>query len=325
MNGLVWELIGLAFFLLVLVVLWKKVLWRIPSLNQVVDGKVQLVGMGILFPAAMLWMMFPLGTNIWQALAIVALTLSGLADDLWDTPIILRLLIQFCAAISLVTLDIDLPLWLLILLAVAWMNMFNFMDGSNGMMGLTALSTTLVLAGFSLIIFGYKYYTFQIPVFELIIALAFSLIVFGWGNFRNKAIWISGDTGSVVLGYGFFWVFLSLFQNPESKTILLILLCLFSVFITETGCTLLFRLWRRENIFKRHQQHIYQRLIYQKGFKHMHIAIIYAALQLISSCYLFWQMGAGKSQALCTLHIFAVLTASWLFLNYRLPNTDFSE
>jgi UDP-GlcNAc:undecaprenyl-phosphate/decaprenyl-phosphate GlcNAc-1-phosphate transferase len=310
------ELCLLFLFIVFSTIVWWNIAKRIPTLNVLTGTNAQRVGIGFIFAIPFLWFLSPVNeTSLWIALAVFALLISGLADDIWDTSVWLRLFIQILAALSLLTIDLGLPDLAVVLLAMIWMNMFNFMDGSNGMMGLTAVVTTSLA-------FIWIWVDSHSITFTLLIELLIALIVFGWGNFRNKAIWISGDTGSVILGLICFYIYQQPLRNADFDVQMNVLACSFAVFLTETGLTLLQRIIKGENILKRHQQHLYQRLIYVAGWKHMHVAILYAGLQLLITMVLILQLMSevdDNSLTFTSIGIFAGLSICWLYFNSKIP------
>ena len=66
-------------------------------------------------------------------------------------------------------------------------------------------------------------------------------------------------------------------RNPASL-IALILVC--SVSLYDSGFTLLRKLWRRENIFRAHRSHLYQRLV-RAGLSHAKVTILYLVADAI--------------------------------------------
>lgn len=313
-----WQLVVV---LIIIAFIWFFIIKRIPALSILVEGHYQLVGMGILFAVAFLWV------TPWQSnlipFAVLALTATGLADDIWDISIGFRVLIQLATAACLLTISLPVPGIVLILLAMIWMNMFNFMDGSNGIMGLTTIVSLSTFGAFQFIMLGSE--TFLITG-RFLMALITALLIFGFGNFRNRALWMAGDTGSIVLGFTALIACLMLQTGMAMDAYWSLLLCSFSVFLTDTGWTLMQRIWQRENILTRHQQHIYQRLAGYHGMKHMQVAFLYSLMQIL--VFLLWVsvlvFFAGEDNddfpfTFFTVSIFGTLSLIWFFLNRKFP------
>lgn len=148
------------------------------------------------------------------------------------------------------------------------MNIYNFMDGINGLMG-----------GYSIVVMASMYIVALAeddiatePI--LILALA-ALTAFCIFNFRNKAKAFSGDVGSIVLGF-------VIFNIAATDLYKLILLPLFtSVFLVDSGWTILRRAFKRQNILQSHRMHLYQHLANDLGLSHIKVSLIYSTLQLV--------------------------------------------
>jgi UDP-N-acetylmuramyl pentapeptide phosphotransferase/UDP-N-acetylglucosamine-1-phosphate transferase len=163
--------------------------------------------------------------------------------------------------------------WVAIPVTILWLagfaNIFNFMDGINGISAVTGAS---YFAFFSVIAW-----------FEGSQDLAVFGIVFAGGclgflphNFPVARTFL-GDTGSLLLGFvlGFYVVYLV--QRSPGVLLPMILVC--SVYLWDSGFTLLCRLRRRENVFHAHRSHLYQRLV-QAGQSHARITTLYLILHL---------------------------------------------
>jgi UDP-N-acetylmuramyl pentapeptide phosphotransferase/UDP-N-acetylglucosamine-1-phosphate transferase len=132
-------------------------------------------------------------------LPLVILFLVSLLDDMRDLPVRVRLLVQFFAAAILVgTSELfteqGAVVALLVLLITVWMtNLYNFMDGSDGLAGGMAL-------------FGFAMYGFAALMEEnlLLASLNFSISAAALGflfyNFAPAKIFM-GDAGAISLGF----------------------------------------------------------------------------------------------------------------------------
>jgi UDP-GlcNAc:undecaprenyl-phosphate/decaprenyl-phosphate GlcNAc-1-phosphate transferase len=210
--------------------------------------------------------------------AAAALVLISIFDDKLGLRVDMRLLAHVLAT-ALVLWHLLSPLtflpgivrpvetWLAILalpLAVIWLtNLFNFMDGADG---LAAANTTAAeFAHVSAIISG--------------AALGFLFF-----NFPPAKVFM-GDAGSIPLGFlaatlGIQGYFSNLW--PWWFPILV-----FSPFIVDATVTLLKRVAKREKIWLGHRQHAYQRLILS-GWSHRRTALTYYALMLACAGSALW-------------------------------------
>lgn len=229
------------------------------------------------------WIM---GVASWPlALGIVLVGAVSMVDDIRPLHQLPRISVHLLAT-GLLIYDISqgtsLGLWIPVLffLLIGWTNLFNFMDGINGI--------TVLYALVALITF------YQLPALEgdqeLIALVGISSLVFAWFNVRKKAKTFAGDVGSIsmamVLGYLMIKV-IFITQNP-------FYLFFFSLYGIDACMTIFIRLSKKENIFNPHRTHLYQYLANEKGFSHLSISFAYAGLQLLIN--LVWIYGVGLSE-----------------------------
>ncbi len=160
-------------------------------------------------------------------------------------------------------------LFLLFIFSLGLMNIYNFMDGINGITFLNALVSYLTLYYIN------KYYLLFTDS-EVLLYLIMAVLVFGILNFRKKAVCFCGDVGSITIGFTLLF-FVFLFYNKTNNPILFFL---FSVYLIDGGGTLLQRILNKENIFKAHKKHLYQKLVNEKKMDHLLISSLYFILQL---------------------------------------------
>jgi UDP-N-acetylmuramyl pentapeptide phosphotransferase/UDP-N-acetylglucosamine-1-phosphate transferase len=155
-------------------------------------------------------------------------------------------------------------------LAIAWMaNLYNFMDGSDGLAG------GMTLFGFGC--YGIAAWLAGSTAFALvnlsIAAAAGAFLVF---NFHPARIFM-GDAGSVPLG--FLAAALGLVGWLQQDWTWWFPALVFSPFIVDASMTLARRALRREKIWQAHRDHYYQRLV-QLGWGHARTALAEYALML---------------------------------------------
>tara|TARA_Y100000588_G_scaffold392389_2_gene504090 strand:+ start:258 stop:1289 length:1032 start_codon:yes stop_codon:yes gene_type:complete len=132
---------------------------------------------------------------------------------------------------------------------LVWMtNLYNFMDGINGLASVEAISTCFLMA----FIF-YANAEFQLMMLPLL--LGASVLGFLCWNFPHAKIFM-GDVGSGFLGFtlGFFAI---LAINADA-CFLVSWLILLGVFIVDATFTLLSRLVQGDKIYQAHKSHAYQ-------------------------------------------------------------------
>ena len=190
-----------------------------------------------------------------------ALALVSLADDLRRLPTPVRLAAHLGAAAAVLVLEIRIedPMLLVVLaLALAWSaNLYNFMDGSDGLAG------GMALFGFG----AYAIAAWQSDLAALAVmsvAIAAASAAFLLLNFAPARIFM-GDVGSVPLG--FLAGALGILGWRAGAWPLWFPMLVFAPFACDATLTLLRRLLRRERIWQAHREHYYQRLV-RMGFGH---------------------------------------------------------
>ncbi len=206
---------------------------------------------------------------------ILGLTILGFWDDRHDVSFKLRLLVQvFAALLTLYGMGWITPLWLMLLLTFCllwWVNLFNFMDGANGLAGLHGL----VSISFYGWVFSDKFN--QVTIFSyMTLACVLVLIVYLVYNMWLKKLFM-GDSGSLPLA----WIIavLALYALQTNSLSYAQVALIHAVFITDATMTLMYRLSQGEHVVQAHATHLYQRLI-KSGRSHEMISFGYALLTL---------------------------------------------
>ena len=215
---------------------------------------------------------------IWVPLVIaLALALVSFADDVRGLPTVMRLVTHLAAAALLVryVLNPMHPLEIAMLcIAVAWVtNLYNFMDGSDGLAGGMALigfGTYAVAAGWSS----------NVALLAVDVALAAAALAFLTLNFPPARIFL-GDVGSVPLG--FLAGALGIVGWRDEVWPLWFPVLVFGPFIADATVTLLKRLARGEKVWQAHRDHYYQRFV-RMGAGHRGAALGGYILMLVCAC-----------------------------------------
>ncbi len=146
------------------------------------------------------------------------------------------------------------------------------MDGNNGITGLYTLAVLLPM----------MYLNERVEQFvsvDFIIYPTLASVVFLFFNFRKKARCFAGDVGSVGVA---FWV-VTLLLLLMIKTQNLIWIGLLLVYGVDSVCTILHRIYLKQNIMVAHRSHFYQILVNECGISHLWVSIIYFIVQLVCS------------------------------------------
>ncbi len=160
----------------------------------------------------------------------------------------------------------------LLALAVAWItNLYNFMDGSDGLAG------GMAFIGFGAYALGAAF-AGDVPLAVLCTAISMAAAAFLAHNFHPARIFL-GDVGSIPLG--FLAGGLGLVGWRDDVWPLWFPLLVFAPFIADATVTLFRRLARRERVWQAHRDHYYQRLV-RMGFGHRGTA--YIGYALMAAC-----------------------------------------
>ncbi len=212
---------------------------------------------------------------------LLAIALVGGWDDHKPVSAWLRILVH-CAAACYLLINVSsghmLPetawfaVWfVLALIFVVWMiNLYNFMDGSNGMAGAQGVFSGLALCGLM-----WHAGDVQAAMIPLLIAVACAGFL-PW-NLGNARVFM-GDVGSTSLGFAFAAVIV--YAVSRSQIELPVALLVIVVFGVDSGCTLAARVFRGERWYNAHKQHVYQRLIMHR-WPHGRVLLLYQLINLL--------------------------------------------
>ncbi|MCT7983625.1 glycosyltransferase family 4 protein [Laspinema sp. A4] len=246
-----------------------------------------------LFPETLIRAPQPFLLQLWAILTPLAII--GFLDDKHNLLALIRYLVQLTAGgIALFCFGPFPQPWLtqfglpgqllassLTLIAItALINFYNFMDGLDGL-----------VAGVTAVQLGFLALYLNQPFWWLLVA---ALLGFLWWNWSPAKIFM-GDVGSTVLGATVAIALLNADNPIPAWNALAITLPL----TADAIYTLTRRFIRRENIFKAHRSHLYQRL-QQAGWSHSQVASTYIGYTLlIALSILLWGgVGAGIGFAL---------------------------
>jgi len=213
---------------------------------------------------------------LWQqqfllAAMVASLTLLGAVDDVKALSASLRFSLQvIITAITLVLLGFQFSLWwlFLCLAMVWWLNLFNFMDGANGLVALQAIVTLVSLTLMA---------AFPANIVLIVACVVISLLIYLYFNMVLKVLFM-GDSGSLPLA--FVIAFVSLIALSTGMLNALQIAVMHAVLITDSTLTLAVRGLRGERLSQAHRSHLYQRLISQQS-EHWPISLAYAAVTLV--------------------------------------------
>lgn len=208
----------------------------------------------------------------WWILGLSAmLAILGLCDDIMHLPVKVRFGVHvLVCAVGLVVLG-DLPPFLLfeypafriygwllfgflLVAGVWWINLFNFMDGIDGIAGMQTVFMLLAAGALAVCVQPEAAYS---PILIWMLFLAASTVGFLQLNWPPARIFM-GDVGSTWLAFMVFA--LALFSIQAGWLTYAVWIVLAAVFVTDSTVTLLTRMLLGERWYEAHCSHAYQRL-----------------------------------------------------------------
>jgi UDP-N-acetylmuramyl pentapeptide phosphotransferase/UDP-N-acetylglucosamine-1-phosphate transferase len=241
-------------------------------------------GGGIVFYVAYLLWSIVNGFSWYGGLiGLTILVIISFIDDIHDVSPKIRLICQFIAIVlmfyhsGLIRTNPHVIL-ILSIACVGTVNIFNFMDGINGMTGGYSLVVTLALlyVDRNLIHFCDS---------SLLVFMILSLVVFNLFNFRRQAKCFAGDVGALAIGFILVYLVLRLCLRGQSMS----WIAMSSVYLVDGGMTILHRILLRENLIKPHKEHAYQIMANELKMPHLVVSGIYMGLQAICcAVYIAW-------------------------------------
>ena len=257
--------------------------------------KVVIRGGGIIFVIGLwVWSAFFGFQYPWLLAAVTLAAVISFVDDIHSLPDSVRLVVQF-VAMGLMLLQIvqslgfaggEFAWWVWALVGIAALivcvgatNIYNFMDGINGITAGYSLAVLVPLLAVNGASTGSATVGYVDP--SLIVVVILSVLVFSWFNFRqkNKAKCFAGDVGSVGMAFILLFLIGSLIMKTRDITWLIFLL----VYGVDGVCTILHRIMLHENLGEAHRKHAYQIMANELGLSHIVVSLIYMALQLVIS------------------------------------------
>ena len=263
---------------------------------------VTLRGGGVIFVIAMIIGCILGYTSIAFSLAVTLVGVVSFIDDIKPLSQLPRVSSHLIAVVLILfdlgMLETGMIYWLpvLLVLAIGWINAFNFMDGINGI--------TVLYALISIISFGILYQNDK--SFDILVIMGIACLVFAFFNVRKKAKTFAGDVGSVSMALFLSYFMIKLiFETGEIGYLLF-----FSIYGIDAVVTILYRLKDKENIFKPHRSHLYQFLANELKWPHILVAVVYSVLQLLLNYCVILMIDNN----VLTIPVFALLLIGLTFL-----------
>ncbi len=250
--------------------------------------------------------------SLWLPMALaLVLAVVSFFDDIRGLPTALRLAAHAGAAAFLVwhVLSPMLAIEMLVLiLAVAWItNLYNFMDGSDGLAGGMA---TIGFGAYGLA----AWLGGDASLASLCVTLSAAAFAFLLHNHHPARIFL-GDVGSIPLG--FLAAALGIIGWRNDLWPLWFPVLVFGPFIADATITLVRRVLRRERVWQAHRDHYYQRMV-RMGLGHRGTAWTgYGVMLLCAGAALLGRAQAPAMQATVFLVTSALLGAMAIWVDVR--------
>jgi UDP-N-acetylmuramyl pentapeptide phosphotransferase/UDP-N-acetylglucosamine-1-phosphate transferase len=244
---------------------------------------------------------------------IVALAIScGLGliswmDDLWSISALVRLVYQVMAIGGILYLDPGLainalpffPEWgAFLIIAAAWVwcvNLYNFMDGIDGM---TAVETVSICTGLALLTLTGILSNDLLPPLAVIGAAALAFLYWNW----SPAKIFLGDVGSIPLGFLLGWFVLKAVNEGAWLAAIIIL----GYYLADATITLIRRAFRGTPVWQAHREHFYQMPV-PRNVPHNQIMYRIIAINIILILAAVWVVPINHWAALCASSFFILI------------------
>ena len=198
-------------------------------------------------------------------------------DDVHSLPDSVRLVVQFVATglmfycWGILQWDMWWAIIIALIVCVGATNIYNFMDGINGINGGYTLAVLLPLAWLN------KDLAFVDQ--SLIIVALLADLVFCFFNYRpkGKAKCFAGDVGSVGAAFIVIFALGKLILQTGDFTYLIFLV----VYGVDACLTIMHRIMLHENLGEAHRKHAYQLMANELGMEHAVVSTLYTVLQLV--------------------------------------------
>lgn len=285
-----------AFFMVLLVL--ELVYFKLADKCNIIDKpnersshkRIVLRGGGIIFSIALwIWSIWSGFEYPWLVAGVTLAAGISFWDDVKSLPDSLRLVVQFAAMflvlqeIGLFKLIIDNGQWTIdwywqilvifaaLIAAVGATNIYNFMDGINGITGGYSLAMLIPL-----MLLNQKY---AFVDESMLIVIGLSVLVFCIFNFRTKAKCFAGDVGSIGIALILVFAVGRLMLVTDDITWVV----LFLIYGVDGCLTICHRIMLHENLGQAHRKHAYQLMANELKMPHVVVSTIYMAMQLAVS------------------------------------------
>lgn len=271
--------------IVVLAFVFELAYFKIASKYNIVDRPsergsskaVTLRGGGIVFPFVVLvYFIYSGFAYPWFIVGLLMISCISFYDDVSSLSPRIRLLVHFISMLlmfqqlGLLALSFWWLIPIMLFVCAGAINVFNFMDGVNGITG--GYAAVVLMALLYVNCYVVEFVDPNLILFSLI-----SVLVFCFFNFRKRAKCFAGDVGAVSIAFIilFFTCKLVLLTNNFSWFAFL------AVYGVDGTLTLIHRILRREKISEPHRKHAYQLMANELKIPHVWVSAIYMGIQAL--------------------------------------------
>lgn len=264
----------------------------------------------------------PIKTGLAFLLGGSSVALVGWIDDKYDLGACVRFAVHVASSvwtlmmlgglpsISIGTTTLASPVILSVLAAVGvvWsINLFNFMDGIDGIAGVQTVCVGFG-GGFLLLLSG------EIGLARCMFALGAAALGFLVLNWHPAKIFM-GDVGSGFVGY--YVAAVAIASENASEVPILLWVVLMAVFAVDATATLVYRTINRYPWAEAHRTHVYQ-LAVQNGLSHNRVSIIVGIVDATLVAIAYLGLRQPEHVAVIARVTLAAVFIAWLLLRRRL-------
>lgn len=265
----------------------------------------------VYFLSAVMFFLLSGGLYPWFAAGLLCVALVSFMDDVHSLRPRLRLWLHF-AGVALLLADtglyVQVPWWLLpgvMFVCAGIINVYNFMDGINGMLGVYSVSVLGVL-------WFVNEHICEFADSRLIGFTLMAALVFSFFNVRRKARCFAGDVGAICAGFITTFLLMRLMARTGDASWIVFL----AVYGVDGVLTLLHRLWLREDVSTAHRKNAFHLLADQLKVPHVLVSVSYAVLQVVVCGIYLWHPGWITS---LTIIVALSVVYVWFIRTYYRP------
>ena len=234
----------------------------------------------------------------WAMLALaLALGLIGLADDRWGIKPLIRLFSQLADGV-VSGVVVGGGRWILLggVVVPTAVNVVNFMDGINGITGLS-----MIVWGATAAIAGSQWHAATFGLIGLLV-LGSAAGFLPWNAPRARIF--LGDGGSYAFGG---LVGVGTMIGAHGGVPIGVLVSPMAIYLADTGTVLIRRFLTHQPLFEPHRTHVYQRLVTRTGWPHITVSCLVAGLSaLISAAWLAQILWLGVAVTVVAVALYLV-------------------